>query len=77
MSTSAPNHQHLPEIPGVEYLQAREPKSRRIFGPFFSDEVDNIVRSAQTIRTRHKLGTLFIAPDGIGGALSIYKRRAA
>ena len=77
MSTAAIKHQ-LIDIPGVEYLQRREPKARRILGPFFSDEREQIVRSAQTIRARHKLGTLFIAPDATADdAYSIYKRRAA
>jgi hypothetical protein len=68
----------LPEIPGVEYIPRREPKSTRIVGPFFLDQVDRIITRAQMVRLRHKLGTLFIAPDNERQiSFSIYKRRAA
>jgi hypothetical protein len=68
----------LPDIPGVDYLQEREPKSRRLAGPFFLDQIERIVNGAQMARRRHKLGTLYIAPDDQNRvSFSIYKRRAA
>ena len=77
MSKVATKYPPFPPIPGVAYLRKCPPKSRRIIGPFFEDQSDKVTRLAQGCRNRHKLGTLFVAPDNEKGAYSIYKRRAA
>jgi len=65
----------IQEIPGVDFLEARELPSKRIAGPFYGDSIDRLIERARVVRDRAKRGTIFIARDGV--TFSIFKRRPA
>ncbi len=62
---------NIPNVPGVEQLDEAPPGAVRLLGPYFADEIPEMVAAAKGLRDRAKH---FIAPDGDN--FSIYKKGA-
>lgn len=73
-TTTSEKSSPVPEIPGVDQLDAPETGARPLAGPYYSDEIEALVEMAKTARGRAKQGRIFIAPEGEG--FTIYRRAA-
>jgi hypothetical protein len=62
----------IPEIPGIDLLPKAERGARPLAGPFYSDQIELLVRAARKFRDRARPGRIFIAPEGIG--FTIFRR---